>query len=983
MMIRAVHSRPWLGFAAAVAAALLGRNGAGQDADAPSSAAPLPFVEGSVTIALLPDTQYYTVETMASGKSFRDRFPAQTEWLAAHRDERGIAYVMHLGDVTENDAPDQWAVARAAFDKIEGVVPYMILPGNHDCTYADGTRTTRLNECFSYDRTRQWPTFGGAFETGRLDNTYHQFKIQGREWIALGLECPPRDAVLDWANGILAARSNCLAMVVTHAYLDAQGRRLGAGGAAEGGSQGASAFNSGEQLWEKVLRRHANVMLVLCGHTPGEGYRSDAGDHGNVVHQILADYQSKPGGGNAYLRLLEFLPDGRTVQVKTYSPYRKRHKTDPANQFVLKLQTADDPAAEKPQPAAAPVAQAQPRAPADILEAMRRTARWQLANPGDRRATSWVNAVFFAGLSALADLTGEPEWEGALVAAGEKAAWQPGERPFHADDHCIVQSYLDLYLRLRDPRLLAPSRKRFDAVLAAPSRAGLEWGTPDCRDRWAWCDALFMAPPAWARMAYVTQDARYLDFMNREWWATTGYLWETNAALFFRDSRFFPQREPNGQKVFWARGNGWVLAGLVRTLDYLPAKFPDYPRYRGLYDKMAAAVLKAQQPDGLWRTGLLDPAAHPQAESSGSGLLLYGLAAGVNRGWLERQRAEEAVRRGWLALAACAGADGRLERVQPIGAAPEAFDPGHTAPFGAGAFLLAGSEVFRLNGGLPAPRAHARFVPERKDDFAWENDCVAFRAYGPALREGSENSGIDCWLKRVACPVIDKWYADEALRGVSYHKDRGEGYDPYHVGASRGCGGLGLWENGRLLTSDVFTDWRVESRAREQVTFVLTYRYAGLPVEVVEQKRITLRLGERLCEVAARFTAGGAPATNLTVAIGLSTHADKAQASAAPDRRWIACWESIDGLGLGTGVVLPPGADAEFLHVASTNKDEAHALLLVRPDAEGTVAYRAGYGWEGRGDGMTNALAWTSFLDRIARPAGSPGGRSATEEKVP
>ena len=96
-----------------------------------------------------------------------------------------------------------------------------------------------------------------------------------------------------------------------------------------------------------------------------------------------------------------------------------------------------------------------------------------------------------------------------------------------------------------------------------------------------------------------------------------------------------------------------------------------------------------------------------------------------------------------------------------------------------------------------------RLVPERKDDFAWENDKIAFRAYGPALRKSKENSGIDCWLKRVNYPIINKWYKDSAA-GKSYHKDHGEGYDPYKVGDSRGCGGTALWLNGHMITSNVF-----------------------------------------------------------------------------------------------------------------------------------------------------------------------------------
>ncbi|MCE9613815.1 MAG: glycoside hydrolase family 88 protein [Lentisphaerae bacterium] len=980
-------ARRWL-----AAVLLAGVWGWGAQAQEPAAvddgpaAEPLPFVAGSVTLAVLPDTQYYTMEKMSSGKSFQDRFTAQTEWLAEQREARNIAYVLHLGDVTENDFPDQWAVARAAFDRIEGVIPYLILPGNHDYTYTSSGRTTRLNDSFSFDRTSQWPSFGGAFETGRLDNTYHRLRIHDRDWIVLGLECSPRRAVLDWANQVLAENRDRLAIVVTHAYLDTQNRRLGEGVAADDDAAGPDTYTSGEYLWQNLLRRHANVMFLLCGHKPGEGYRADTGDHGNTVHQILADYQARPGGGNAYLRLLEFLPDGKTVQVKTYSPYRQRHKTDPANQFTITLRAADEVPPSEAAPAqdtGGDASPASPPGPDSLLPLLRRVADWQLANPGTRPATNWVNAVFQTGLAALADLTGDDAYAKALVAMGEAAGWGLAPRRYHADDQCNAQMYLELYRQWRDPRMLGPSQERLDAILAQPSAASLEWGSPGCRDRWSWCDALFMAPPAWARLAYVTQDPRYLAFMNQEWWATTAYLQDADTALFFRDSRFFDQREPNGQKIFWSRGNGWVLAGVVRTLDYLPATFPDYARYRDLYDRLAAAVLKAQQPDGLWRTGLLDPDAHPQPESSGSALLVHGLAAGINRGWLDREVAEEAVLRGWRALAACVRDDGRVEHVQPVGSSPKHFDPTHSEPFGAGALLLAGGEVFRLTGGLPAPRAYARFVPERKDDFAWENDLVAFRAYGPALREGNENSGIDCWLKRVSYPVIDRWYGEEALRGRSYHKDRGEGYDPYHVGASRGCGGLGLWADGRLWTSDVFTDWRLETRTREQVTFVLTYRYADLPGEVVEQKRITLRLGERLCDLASRFTVGGAPATNVTVAVGLTTHAGQAQVSAAPDDRWIACWEAIDGLGLGTGVVLPPGCAARVHEMLSESKDEAQALLLVQPDADGMVTYRAGFGWQGSDAALTNAAAWTAFLNGVAHAAAPPADAAAPEGMAP
>jgi rhamnogalacturonyl hydrolase YesR len=207
----------------------------------------------------------------------------------------------------------------------------------------------------------------------------------------------------------------------------------------------------------------------------------------------------------------------------------------------------------------------------------------------------------------------------------------------------------------------------------------------------------------------ATGDHRYLDHMNREWWATTDALYVPGDRFFARDQSFLDLRERNGRGLYWARGNGWVVAGLARVLDLFPKDHADYPRYLALYRDLMEAVLAAQQSDGLWRPGLLDPSTHPARETSGSAFNTFALAWGLNRGLLDRARFEPAARRAWLALAECVNADGKLEHVQPIGAAPEGFDPHHTEPFGVGAFLLAGSEIYRLAGGStpPVPAAPA------------------------------------------------------------------------------------------------------------------------------------------------------------------------------------------------------------------------------------------------------------------------------------
>jgi rhamnogalacturonyl hydrolase YesR len=242
-------------------------------------------------------------------------------------------------------------------------------------------------------------------------------------------------------------------------------------------------------------------------------------------------------------------------------------------------------------------------------------------------------------------------------------------------------------------------RERFDTILAHRPTNDLDFDrskNPRRQDRWSWCDALFMSPPAWLRLWKLTGDKRYLDFAVEEWWATSDYLYDREASLYFRDSSIFPKREANGRKVFWSRGNGWVLAGLVRMLQYLPADHPARPRFEQQFREMAAAVLAAQQPDHLWRASLLDPASYPMKESSGSGFFCYAFAWGVNEKLLPREVYGAAALSAWQAITGFVQPDGKLTHVQPVGYTPVTFDENSTEPYGVGAFLLAGREIYRL-----------------------------------------------------------------------------------------------------------------------------------------------------------------------------------------------------------------------------------------------------------------------------------------------
>jgi rhamnogalacturonyl hydrolase YesR len=337
-----------------------------------------------------------------------------------------------------------------------------------------------------------------------------------------------------------------------------------------------------------------------------------------------------------------------------------------------------------------------------VLDEMQRVADWQLAHPITNRPTGWICAVGDIGMMAMAGVSDDPKYREAMFAKGETNRWElPAYqgRKYHADDQCIGQVWTELYFSYHEDGMIAPMRAKMDFILAnPPSVQSLEWNTPKSQEAWSWCDALFMAPPAWLRLSAATGDKRYMDFAVSNFWRTADFLYDKDEHLFFRDSSFFDKREANGQKVFWSRGNGWVLAALVRMLEYLPANHPDRPRFEQLFQDMSKKILACQQPDGMWHASLLDAQDYPMPEASGSALFLYGLAWGVNEGLLDREKYEPAIRKGWMALANCVDADGKLTHVQAAGSGPAQFTENSTAPYGNGAFLLAASEVYRMTG---------------------------------------------------------------------------------------------------------------------------------------------------------------------------------------------------------------------------------------------------------------------------------------------
>jgi rhamnogalacturonyl hydrolase YesR len=332
--------------------------------------------------------------------------------------------------------------------------------------------------------------------------------------------------------------------------------------------------------------------------------------------------------------------------------------------------------------------------PADVTKVLTHVADWQLAHPGKEPLGDWVQGPFLHGLFALGSIPGEEFYLDSVAAVGRGLDWQVIATRHPANDHCSPQAWLDLYALRKDPRMLAPVKRALDRTMADTAGADEDLRfTPENYGKWSWCDALYMAPPTFARLGKITGDRRYFDYLHKWWWLTSKTYYSEADHLFFRDDKYTGRGD--APRIYWGRGNGWVFGGLVRVLEALPKDDPVRPRYERQFREMAARILEIQHADGLWGADLLNPQGVPGPESSGSGFFVYGLAWGINEGLLDRQLAPVVVR-AWTALAALVKEDGQLTHVQPIGESPYSFDPNSTMPYGVGAFLLAGSEVWRL-----------------------------------------------------------------------------------------------------------------------------------------------------------------------------------------------------------------------------------------------------------------------------------------------
>jgi unsaturated rhamnogalacturonyl hydrolase len=340
----------------------------------------------------------------------------------------------------------------------------------------------------------------------------------------------------------------------------------------------------------------------------------------------------------------------------------------------------------------------------DIKTVLKAVADWQIRTPLTHDPADWTNGALYAGMvewAAIADDNSYYEW---LKGICEKNGWSYMARKnplgkYHADDYCVGQTYIELYRKYKDKKMITPIRAYLDQIIKNPATGDLKFeNTKDywSTQRWSWCDALFMGPTVWAKMATVTGKKKYRDFMYIEFKATTDYLYDKEEDLYYRDSNYFTKKEANGAKVFWGRGNGWVFAGLPIIIRELPSKYEHRDYFVNIYKEMAAKLLSLQSPDGFWHASLLDPGSYPNPEMSATAFFVYGMAWGVNNGVLERAKYLPAIIKGWKSMVSSVWPDGKVGFIQPIGADPKSVTRDMTEVYGVGGFLMAGAEITRL-----------------------------------------------------------------------------------------------------------------------------------------------------------------------------------------------------------------------------------------------------------------------------------------------
>jgi rhamnogalacturonyl hydrolase YesR len=330
----------------------------------------------------------------------------------------------------------------------------------------------------------------------------------------------------------------------------------------------------------------------------------------------------------------------------------------------------------------------------EILPLMHRVNNYQIAHPKMKAEDrNWERGTWYTGIMAAYKATGDQVFLDQCLKWGEQHQWAVGTEKQGANKLFCVETWAELRLLKKERAMIEPALKHLNTP-AYNSPVGLTgvWYLEGLR---RYADSLYGACTL-AMLTKATRDQRYVGWMHAFFWDVHNELFDRNDHLFYRDNRFIEQRTKNGKKIFWSRGNGWVIAGTVRVLEYLPESDPQRGRYVELLRQMSAAIAKRQRPDGFWSPNLGDSTEPDSPETSGTAFFCYAMAWGINYGVLDRETYLPVVDKAWAALVSSVTPEGRIQWGQLVGDRPVVLGKDDTHEYVTGTFLLAASEVFTL-----------------------------------------------------------------------------------------------------------------------------------------------------------------------------------------------------------------------------------------------------------------------------------------------
>ena len=489
-------------------------------------------------------------------------------------------------------------------------------------------------------------------------------------------------------------------------------------------------------------------------------------------------------------------------------------------------------------------------------------------------------------------------------------------------------------------------------------------------------DCVLAVTPYLLYTGLIENNQEYIDYAV---WMTTS-IWDIlydPASKLIHQSRAC-KGHPEGYitEDCWSRGNGWLSLSLASLLKHLPKKHPQRKTIEKIAEKYFKAVFEYQDADGLWHQEMTWKDSY--VEISGSGLLLYGAGEAINAGVLPKKYLKPFKK----------GLEGMMKYVDKSGTVANtcsgclAYLNGTKAdydshayytnePHAFGPVILAIAKAYELGintldldfelGCAFADRktaCHVRYITERKEDIAWENDKVAFRIYSREVK-GKAGSGVDFWTKSVDVPVIETWYALNAA-GQPYHEDRGQGYDFYSVGNSRGVGGTGIWADSTLVVSQPYANYRIYSDDPELLDFEVSYQpYTAGGRTIYEKKRIRMVLSTNFYQVTSTVeTSDGGDAV---LAVGV-TDFGKGQVTQDPEAGMLSVLEQIsekDG-SIVSAVIADPKTINSF---ASYDKDR---LVLLNVKSGVPVTYYVGAAWSGDTRFEPLEWKWSQYMNRVS-----------------